>query len=1517
MLYNFLTKKIFICSFVVLFFLISGVVFVLEITRNKISSEEFMHNLIYKQTGLNFQAEELEANYSFLSLNIKAKNLSISEENQDEPFLYLKNSYLKIKLLPLFVRKIALSDFVADDLKLSLNREADGSFDILKYFNGKKSFFKTDLNSIKTSILSYKINICDHVSKNQFLLSGAPFSTFGLNFNGKFALYTKGDFFVLNGDVIKSSPYSIDIDFLKTKNGFNLNKQDILISSFDLSFLKNYLPNFNFKNFKATLDIKSNPIEDNNFGFILYADKVDILFDYKGEKNSIKSDRPIVFSLDFNFLNKNLNIKRGELWSDGVKILVEGKIKNILKINKIEPELKIDIKNTSINKLVQILPDTVIPLREQYIKNLKKYNANGIADGIIALKYKNKDDFDVRGRIDFSDVFLVKRPENAKTSFGYCEFLGRETLINVQANAPHDAFITVVGKSKMQLNPVGEFDIKSYGKIDLAFAHGVLMPLKDILVLKMGPLPYMKLNGTGEVELKTKGTKQKANLNGYVISNDAVVSLQNLNTILTNGNVKVEFKGSDILFNGASGVIEGAKTQIDGSANTEGDLDIKVKVFDVDVVRAMKIAQTSKIVTEPLDGAEFLKSFKPKSGNIDFNLNIYGNVPPDAVFGQQSDDVFVKGDIIFKGNSFLIEPKIRADNIVGTLKFENTTEFDLSADIFSSPFKVKGKVFQKGAKNKVLRNVPSVVEINFISDDVMSSSVGNFIFDNIQLFVPQNRAFAKFLASIFKSYNFKLKTNITASGLVNPKATTLDLSGFDFSGFVQGVNVAESNFKFQGGNITLKDKNAKFNNLRINLGGIDFLLDGGIDRFASNKPFNNLNIKFFNSKTQAYFDLLSKFLDKKKKDVLSNYTSFAGYINGKIKLYGDKIDGEFASSSLSFKDKKTSTVVTLKDGKIKLKNDKTFIKNVNLLYGTMPVYIDGYIQTDGRKNPEFNIFLTSNLNEKVCDEILNPLLKYPITPVGEVILKTRLVGNTDAYTLYLNSTLNEGVDLSFMGLTFGDTDTKREISSRVKFFGDSADVNLKYSILAKNSNKFLTSDILKITGGIKLKPDDIVFNNLKIVTPNPAPVRFLNPLFKRSLLKGGTFTSNLTLSGSLNNIKADGTLNFEKVFLPVYDSVIENIKVTLNDKVGSASFTLLLYDTVVDFVFDFENKLTLPIVINNVYVHSKVVLIDNLMKGFASFADSASKISNTPHAAQTQSVTVLPSDVQIKKGVIFVDSILFNDVEATNMKISFSHSSKDSFLKIDNSYLGIAGGLFRGNGTYNFNTKDMKIDTEFINCDANELTKAFFNLSGEIYGSANGKFTLFMKDFTPNNYVEKITADANFEILKGKLPKLGSIEYLLRASNFIKSGIFGFTLNNTLELLKPYKYGEFNKITGNFKIRNAKIEDLKIYSQGDNLSTYTSGSYDILAGICEIEILGKLSKKISNLLGSVGNASVASLLNFVTKNKMNDIMKSELVKNINKIPLMGLSSDEYRLFNVKLQGEPSKTDAVKSFTWLN
>ena len=71
------------------------------------------------------------------------------------------------------------------------------------------------------------------------------------------------------------------------------------------------------------------------------------------------------------------------------------------------------------------------------------------------------------------------------------------------------------------------------------------------------------------------------------------------------------------------------------------------------------------------------------------------------------------------------------------------------------------------------------------------------------------------------------------------------------------------------------------------------------------------------------------------------------------------------------------------------------------------------------------------------------------------------------------------------------------------------------------------------------------------------------------------------------------------------------------------------------------------------------------------------------------------------------------------------------------------------------------------------------------------------------------------------------------------------------------------------------------------------------------------------MLGAAGNASLNTLFSTLTGNKIKEGAKSQIIENVNKIPLIEITGDDYRLFLAKIKGRLNSDDYVKSFNWLN
>ena len=78
----------------------------------------------------------------------------------------------------------------------------------------------------------------------------------------------------------------------------------------------------------------------------------------------------------------------------------------------------------------------------------------------------------------------------------------------------------------------------------------------------------------------------------------------------------------------------------------------------------------------------------------------------------------------------------------------------------------------------------------------------------------------------------------------------------------------------------------------------------------------------------------------------------------------------------------------------------------------------------------------------------------------------------------------------------------------------------------------------------------------------------------------------------------------------------------------------------------------------------------------------------------------------------------------------------------------------------------------------------------------------------------------------------------------------------------------------------------------------------------------RLSKKIANALGPVGNSSLNTLFNTIPGVNLNTTKDFSIINDINKIPGIELSNKLYRIFAVEVHGDISGDEYVDSFRWV-
>ena len=1500
---------------------------------NSFVDAERIKNIVNKNTNLvlNLEDSDFYTTKDFC-INLSAKNIKLAVPDENLPLAEADSAGVEIKIFPLLFKRIEFKKLSLSGFKLNIERYKDGSFNFEKYLK-KDSKFPFKFIAKNALVLSdeYLITFNDKKIYLNVEIKGKDLVSTEFNLDSVADIKTEGELKMTKAGKTKVFPYAFDLK-LKFPLNKNLDFKDYRleasVKNIDFSYFHPYIVEFiskDIKDFKGAGSLTVLPAEDrklskNPLEFKLEMENIFVNVFKNGHNNFIDIPGKSKAVLTTSFQKNEIFIDDFKFNKDRVDIKAYGVLKNVSTPKNINPDITFEIKNSSLALMLKIIPDYLIKMQQDYIPNLKKYNANANVNA----EFQVKDRFrypNMYGYIKLDDVYLIERPKNIKTSSGDCTFNGDKVYINVDANLPPlGQKLIVKGETEIKELPYAKFDIQSSKGVDIEFAHRILIPIHKIFGFQLGPLPFMTVAGNGEISLKTEGTRESSSLNGYFRTKNGIASLNGLNTKLFNGNLNLLFKDKKIIFDNTTGIVEGAKIRIDGNSDVTGNLDLYVNIFDVNAQKALDVVKTSDMVLALLNGGKFLDAYTNPTGNIDFNMRLWGKVSPvseedftDFSKMEPSDDLKAKGTITFKNNNIDIFPKIKASKVNGKLDFADFVSLNLNADIYSSPFNMAGTVVPDFKASKKRSEQPQIVDLTFKSKDIKSADLFRFFYDNQDGFQAKNKI-APELYEFLNNINFKFAANVRAKGKVNPDDSMIDMKKFMLDGWATGMNYKDSDVLFNSGDVKFKDQKIIFKNLNKTIWGANIVTNGEVDKIFDDYFIPDLNFKLVSLPFEKVLKLASGVEDKNIQKILNDFNDFKGNLNGDFKYNKDGFSGHTNLNNISIYDKKRDLPVFLNSGDLRFSNNQMKLNALNMSYGHTPVYLDAVLDDFSTAKPAFNVYLSTNLNEESLDKLLNPMLQFPLKTKGEFTLKGRLRGRLDDYTIFSSVILNPGADLYYMGANLGDVASKREINSRIDFKND--EINIKkigyQKFILSQNNKQTPYEMIKLSGGVKTQDGKIFLNDLKFNTPNPAPARLLNIVFKKSVLKQVTFTSDVLLNGSVFKPKARGIVKFSNVDVPLYESRIRDVNLALDEDIIKAVFDGEGLGSDIKINTEIVNSPTLPVVINKAEISSKVVDLNTFINGLSNFA----KAQKSTDPTAKQMYVLSPADFEVKDGKFEADEIHFNNIKAQNFKGAFKHT-KEGVFKFDDVVFDVAGGKIKTDGSYEFDTTKFTINSEIENCDANTLVTDILGTKNQIFGKTNGRIFLTGRELNTAGGINTVKANVDFAIYDGKMPKLGSLEYLLRAGNLLKSGIMGFTINNVIEVLIPYKTGDFKKISGDFIVENGKVDKMNIYSKGDNLSIYTSGNYDIATNVGDFEVLGKLSTKISNLLGPVGNASVNSLVNFVTNNKLNKDSKNDLVQNVEKIPDIANGSGDFRLFAVKILGDLNADNFVKSFNWLN
>lgn len=1356
----------------------------------------FIQSVVKKQLGAEIELKNPSLKMGLIpSIWLEASYFGVKGK-KGEP-LSVVNPKLKIRLLPLIFGKVNIAYFSCDKINAKLRVDKNYHFYVGDYLILKNANPIVSIEDSQMDINSYEFKLKDEIQNKNILIKGDYFNLEKYNSQKQIKLSTNSDFNI-DG---RHSVINADVDFkLPLKKGFDTNEIvfDGMVTNLNLGDFSPYIKKLSNDKVKRTagvlnINTVTKVLNNRTTNISTQMALQNLFIEGKDKASSIYFKNKLNIYSNIDISKNTLDIKKLQILSGSIKFGLGGTV-NKVSSNNPTLDLSVTINKSRVEDFIALLPAQNIKSVDLNLPALKKYGYYGDIEGKLSIKGKSNKPV-LSGEFVSKNGYVIKPlPSDVPKATVTLKFLGNKMILDVLVYVSKNEKVSIKGPIELYGDKKSTLDILSTSNVNLSVTESILNPMHEIFYFEIGPVPVMKLQGFGNINLKVNGTKLKPHLLGVFNFRNATASFNGIDMVLKNADGSLYFQDTDTHFITKKASLDGKSIKVDGKCSLDGVLDFDIIANGQDLNTLVKVLENSPMLK---DIQKRLPEIKHASGKINAKIKLYGKVKniDDFSFGKT---IFLAGNIKMLGNNFSIEGiKTPIKNLYGDINFKNDeSDFDMHSSADNSKIYVKGKIKNDTASLEVKGNL-------------------------------KNNTF---------NLNGTVKNILQKNQVVNAKFIS---DNFDVSALKDLVKYA----------------------------------------FVKDNAINYIN-KISNP--SGHVSLRATI----KNNVLYS----------KLKLH----DLSFSFSDIPMK---------IFSGSLELNKDKLTLYNANAIIDSMPILLDGTI-ANVFTNPNFNLYINSKPTQKFIEKYINKNATYPLKIKGDIIYSTRVHGTKDSFSAKTEVNMQDGANIYYMGSTLGDANDPIRIFADTNVSKNSVFVNnFQYDKLISSQNaKEFVSPQLNAKGQITFVRNNIKLSNFWVKTQNPTDAKIFNLLFKKPMIKQGQFSSNVFMNGPITSPKLQGTLNFTGIDIPLLDTTIKDISLDFGPQNIDIKSKGEIFANQIILFANMKNRLEPPYIINDADIYLGNLDINQIIK-------SLNKIQiETPQLTeQTQGFDI--GNLIIKKAKLKADSVFVKNIFAQNLLAEFSLSEKLLF-SLDNFKFNMAQGTVNGDFKYNFLNSSSAIDLHVDKANANSMAEALFDLPNQIFGSLTGRVELTCNGRTHKTCMDTLSGNGGFVVADGRMPKLGSLEYLLKASNVVKSGVTGVTINGLIDLISPLKTGEFESINGSFSIKTGLADSIQIFSKGKDLSLFLTGTYNFSTIIADMKVFGRLSKKITNVLGPVGNTSLNTIFNTLPGLHLEDANKAEFINSLNKIPGFELNDKTYRIFSAEIYGDINGDNYVQSFKWV-
>ncbi len=1391
----------------------------------------------------------------FLSLlptaKFKAENITLQSKTSED-LTQIANFEVSLRLLPLLSGRVHINKIYASDV--SINSLLNKEFELDKDVLSKLR---------KTKIRCNEINL-----KKMFVNIHEPELNVPAVYTARDIYYKKNSqalkFYLESELKVQDNLSSAYVDlYLPKNNDITKSIVDIKFDNFDVAplgdYLRQYLPE-GVVQIKGVVDVK---IDKQN----LSASLKNFAILMKDSAKSIIFPAELDVLSQFGITSSKISFEKFELVSNNIKASLNGFVSNYMDSSRAFINLNVRLNNSRVEDIVNLLPPIIV--EEFNVYKLKHYKFYGDAIGNFSVKGGLAEP-EINGEVFINNGVLIKPIKNAKGATIKLDFTGK--YVNFDVNVPAGGAERVWVKGGVELYNVkyADMHIWSTKKVNLETAEEKIIPIHEILNFIIGPVPIMDIKGDGNIDIIVKGNRKNPHVWGVLNVNNVKTFFNEVpDLVLTNANAVLTFDDQRAVFKTKQGLVDGKPIAINGNCNLYGKFDFDVSSASQNIGYLLNAIQTSTMIEE-------VKTMIPKldiaEGTSNLKLKVFGSIVniEDIQFNR---NLFSKGEIELLGNTFGMQD-VRITDTKGKVSFDGMNgQADVTGFIGKSELSANA-----GVKN-------SIADVNIAIPHL-----------NINDILP--------LEGDLKSDFGSLFLDVAAS--YKGKVDVVEYDKVNFAAKILGT-APGNKLKISNGLITLKNNKLAVSgvNGRFENSGSTFDIDITADDI-SNAPKTNgvLRLKNFD---MALLNMFGKYPFVPEE--VKNFKFESGNVNLDCRIRNNKVEASSDLGGILFTYTPLELPIKIVNGSFMIRNNSLRLIKLNLLADNMPLLLDGIVNNIFDKK-NFDIYVNSKPKQEFIDKYINKNQIYPVKIKGDIVYTLRLKGIKDDFDVKADVNMAPDSSIYHLGATVGDIENAIVLNLDTRILQNNILKIKEFSydkIISSLGSRNTRLNMLKARGGIEVYRDDLVFHDLYIKTQNPTDARIFNIIFRKPNIKQGQFTSDLRFNGKLSNPRLIGDFHIFETNIPFFDTTMKNITFKFKDKTIdlTSKGEILNNDVAVNAVL--KNKLSAPYYVEKAEIYTKVLDLNYLIEKM--------KLSQLEEGQSYESLegidlaSIIVNDMNLN-----ADSIHLRNIIAKDFNADISVNEKN-VLNVKDFKFNIANGVLNGRFNYNFKNNSTALSLKAKDIDANDLAFALFDLNNQIYGELTGDIKLSCSGESFENCMKTLNGKTTFNVKDGNMPKLGSLEYLLKAGNLLKGGLTSISINGVIDIITPLKTGDFSNIYGLINIKDGIAEDIEISTRGKDLSLFITGKYNFGSEEADMEVLGLLSRKISTMFGPIGNLSLNTLFNAIPGVDLSK--NTKVLENINRIPGIELSSKAYRKFIAEIKGNINGDNYVTSFKWIN